>query len=76
MDRLDIAIDLIREAREERKRLAKMETEIDLIPMSAPDYWKRRYDIEAKYTPMPHKSVINDNLKIARRILLGEYEKG
>ena len=76
MDRLDIAIDLIREAQSERNRLERMEAEIDKIPKNAPDRWKRRYEIEAKYSPLPHKSVINDNLKIARRILLGEYEKG
>ena len=76
MDRLDIAIELIREAQIERKRLERMEEEIDKIPKTAPDRWKRRHEIDAKYSPLPRKSVINDNLKIARRILLGEYEKG
>jgi hypothetical protein len=53
-----------------------MEEEIEKIPYPSPEYWSRRYEVEAKYSPLPHKSVINDNLKIARRILLGEYEKG
>ena len=76
MDRLDIAIELIREAQKERNRLEEMNAEINKLPNTAPGYWKRRYEIEAEYSPIPHKSVINDNLKIARRILLGEYEKG
>ena len=72
MDRLDMAIALIQEAKEERKRLEAMKKEIAKIPRGS-DYWNMRYDIERRYTPTPHKSVINDNLKMARRILIGEY---
>lgn len=76
MDRLDMAIELIREAKRERKRIEDMDREIKAIrEISGSDYWRERCAIEAKYSPLPHKSVINDNLKIARRILLGEYEK-
>lgn len=71
MDRLDMAIALIQEAKEERKRLEAMEKEIARIPRGSD--WRVQYEIESRYTPTPHKSVINDNLKMARRILLGEY---
>ena len=72
MDRLDMAIALIQEAKEERKRLEAMNKEIDKIGLGV-DYWDKRMEIENRYSPTPHKSVINDNLKMARRILIGEY---
>lgn len=72
MDRLDMALALIQEAKEERKRLEAMEKEIDKIP-SGPNYWAIWCEIERRYTPTPRKSVVNDNLKIARRLLAREY---
>ena len=71
MDRLDMAIALIQEAKAERKRLEAMQKEIDRIPRGSD--WRVRYEIEARYKPTPHKSVINDNLKTARRLLALEY---
>lgn len=75
MDRLDMAIGLIREAKDEKKRLEDMEREIAKIPKGTPDYWRARCDIESRYSPIPHKSVINDSLKTARRLLAREYVK-
>lgn len=72
MDYLKTAIALIQEADEEKKRLEAMEKEIDKIPPGA-DYWRKRMDIEERYKPTPHKSVINDNLKTARRLLARAY---
>ena len=72
MDRLDMAVALIQEAKEERKRLEAMEKEIAKIPRG-PDYWRNRCEIENRYSPTPHKSVVNDNLKTARRLLAREY---
>ena len=72
MDRLDMAIALIQEAKEERKRLEAMAKEIAKIPRGS-DYWNMRCNIERRYTPTPHKSVVNDNLKTARRLLAREY---
>lgn len=72
MDRLDIALALIQEAKEERKRLEAMEKEIERIPQGSL-YWTRRAEIESRYNPTPHKSVVNDNLKTARRLLAREY---
>ena len=72
MDRLDMAVALIQEAKEERKRLEAMEKEIDRIPRG-PNYLRTRYEIEDRYSPVPRKSVVNDNLKTARRLLAREY---
>lgn len=72
MDPLKMAIALIQEAYEEKKRLDAMEKEIDEIPLGS-DYWTKRMEIENRYKPTPHKSVINDNLKTARRLLARAY---
>ena len=77
MDNLDMALALIQEAKEERKRLEAMEKEIARIPRGS-DWTVRyeseaRYEIEARYKPTPHKSVVNDNLKTARRLLARAY---
>ena len=71
MDRLDMAIALIQEAKSERKRLEAMDTEIARNPRGSD--CRVRYEIEARYKPTPRKSVINDNLKTARRLLAREY---
>ena len=72
MDRLDMALALIQEAKEERKRLEAMKKEIDKIGLGV-GYWDKRMEIENRYRPTPHKSVVNDNLKTARRLLALEY---
>lgn len=72
MDNLDMALALIQEAKEERKRLEAMEREIDNIPVGS-DYWSIRAKVEARYKPTPHKSVVNDDLKTARRLLARAY---
>lgn len=73
MDRLKVAIALIQEAEEEKKRLEAMTKEIDKIPQGS-DYWRKRFEVENRYRPIPRKSVIKDNLKTARRLLAREYE--
>jgi hypothetical protein len=76
MDRLDMAIELIREAQRERDRIEAMEAELSSLSREDPDYWSKSWEITSKYWgSMPHKSIVNDNLKLARRILLGEYMK-
>lgn len=72
MDPLKMAIALIQEADEEKKRLEAMEKEIDKIPRGD-DYWHKRMAIEDRYKPTPHKSVVNDNIKTARRLLARAY---
>lgn len=72
MDYLKTAIALIQEADEEKKRLEAMEKEIAKIKPS-PLYWEDRAEIENRYYPTPHKSVVNDNIKTARRLLARAY---
>lgn len=72
MDYMKMAIALIQEADEEKKRLKAMEKEINKLPIDA-DYWRKRMAIEDEYKPTPHKSVVNDNLKTARRLLARAY---
>lgn len=78
MDRLDMALSLIQEAKEEKARLEAFTAEYDRaskIDLRDPENysWAERQKVYNKFTPTPHKSVVNDNLKMARRILVGEY---
>lgn len=74
MDRLDIAISLIREAQGEAARIRMMNRDIEKLKgLDDENYFKIRREIEKKYYPLPHKSIVNDNLKLARRILKDEY---
>lgn len=75
MDNLEVAICLIEDAKAELTRLLAYETAIDALPLpeNCPDYWERRYQIDRIYSPIPHRQTINDNLKVARRLLLKEY---
>lgn len=78
MNRLDIAIALLEEARDERDRLEKMNREIDKLrakQLERAEYWTAQNMIDKSYQPIPHKAHINENIKVARRILLGEYMK-
>jgi len=73
MDRLEMAIELIRRAQNESKRMMKYESEINAV-RKRPDYtFKLRYEVDLKFSPLPHKSVINDSLKMARQLLKEEY---
>ena len=69
MDKLEIALALIRRAQHERKRLDSLNKELERVGFNL----AARYEIEGRYTPLPRKSVINDSLKMARRILKEEY---
>lgn len=80
MDRLEMAISLIEEAQEERRRLIGYERAyLEAFEKDTADpnkyTWENRNKVFKAYHPIPKKSVINDNLKMARRILLGEYMK-
>lgn len=74
MDRLDMALALIQEAKEEKALLEKYEKDNSKLPgYGEPGYREAIDDFFKKYPKTPHKSVVNDNLKMARRILIGEY---
>lgn len=78
MDRLDMAIALIQEAKEEKERLVNYEKEYAEAwkldrEITDGDRWKNRNKVFNKYPRTPKKSVVNDNLKMARRLLVDEY---
>lgn len=74
MDRLDMALALIQEAKEEKTRLEAFNKALkEIPPYDDPDHWKAWRQVYDRFSPTPKKSVINDNLKMARRILVGEY---
>lgn len=73
MDRLDIAVSLIREAQAEKVRISRLNAAIKDLRIDDKDYLAKRSKIEEQFYPLPHKSIVNDNLKVARRILRDEY---
>lgn len=74
MDKLDIALALIEEAKAEKKRLKEYQKEYANLPdYSSANHWEAWRKLDEKYSPVPKKSVINDNLKMARRYLRDEY---
>jgi hypothetical protein len=77
MDRLDMAIELILEAQEEKNRLIDFERDYNeaLTKDNEAHSWENRDKVYRAYSPTPKKSVVNDNLKMARRIIIGEYMK-
>lgn len=77
MDRLEIALELIREAIDEKKRLETYQKEYSKLPDYRDPNSREALDkFYKKYPSSPKKSIINDNIKMARRLLLGEYVKG
>ena len=77
MDRLEIALELIREAIDEKKRLEIYDKEYAKLPKYGdPNRREALNKFYEKYPSSPKKSIINDNIKMARRFLLGEYKKG
>lgn len=73
MDKLEIAIELIRRAQQERKRLDAYNKELEKYYASGSRSWEERSKIELKYSPTPRKSIVNDSLRMARRMLAEEY---
>ena len=73
MDKLDIALELIRRAQQERNRINALNKMLDDARKKPGYNWQVRLEIESKFGALPHKSVVNDSLKMARRILKEEY---
>ena len=69
MDRLELAISLIREAKAEEKRLVDMLTEIDKIPANDPFRQKKVDAIRGRYRVIPSDKTANDYLKTAIQLL-------
>ena len=76
MDGLDIAIELLIEARDEKTRLEEYNKEYNktLKIGDSMERWNEQYKINQKYYPIPKRQVIKDNIKMARRLLLKEYK--
>lgn len=69
MDNFDMAIALIKEAQEEKRKLdAYLKARVGSSRWNDED-WDVFF---RKYPKEPHRSVINDNIKLARRLLLKE----
>lgn len=75
MDRLGVALELIAEAKREKDRLEAYEKEYKIAEeKDRLNYsWLERNKVNDKYCPLPRKSQINENIKMARRFLLFEY---
>ena len=77
MDRLEMAIELIREAIAEKKRFEAYEKDRAKLPSyKNPKYREAVNEFYKKYPTSPKKSIVNENIKMTRRLLLGEYMKG
>ena len=70
MDNFDMAMALIKEAQEEKRRVKQFVQEYAQLDfgdyLECQAFWK-------KWPKVPHKSNVNDNIKMARRLLMKEY---
>lgn len=66
---------LIKEAQDELSRLRTFNMKLDAARRKPNYSWQDRVNIERQFDPIPRKSVINDNIKTARRLLLMERVK-
>lgn len=69
MDKLEIVIEMVRRAQNDRKRLEAMNKELEKVGPR----WVDKCEIYRKYTPTPCKAVINNSLKMARQLIKDEY---
>ena len=73
MDRFEMAIALIEQARDESIRLMTYNSVLKEA-FATPGYtWERQVEIDRQFEPIPRKSIVNDSLKMARRLLKEEY---
>lgn len=70
MDNFDMAMALIKEAQEEKRKLKVYQEELEKL-----DRWNNvaHAAFFRKWPTSPKKSVVNDNIKLARRLLMKEY---
>lgn len=72
MDRLEWAIQLIKEAQREKKYIEAMRAELDALSIYDPDYYQKLWRISRKYNRTPDRMLVNNNLETARRVLRDE----
>lgn len=71
MDNFDMAMALIKEAQEEKRKYEAHHKEyMAVLNSPVPRDWETFYH---EHPETPHKSIVNDNIKLARRLLLKEY---
>lgn len=75
MDKLVIAKLVIEQAIEEKRRLEKVEAELEALRKKhekgkVSDFWSQHWRIERQFGRVPKKALINDAIKMARRLLL------
>ena len=74
MDKLEIARALIDDAIEEKRRIAKVDADIEKLNKKYPErtgnYYNERWKIKSQFGREPKKSHVNDNIKTARRLLM------
>lgn len=74
VDRLDMVIALLEEAKTEKYLLIEFaKDESKLPPYGDPHKFEAINKFYEKWDKIPRKSVVNDNIKMARRLLLDEY---
>lgn len=69
MNKIEMAIELLTMAREEQKRMERMDKELKEAEWD----WEKRCKIMNRYSPTPKRQVINDYLKMARRLIVEAY---
>ena len=71
MDNFDMAVALIKEAQEEKRKYEEHhKAYMAVLDSPAPRDWGTFYH---EHPETPHKSIVNDNIKLARRLLMKEY---
>ena len=68
MNDIDVALHLIIEAKAEMERYNAYQHDLSV----AKD-WKERDEVYKRYETTPTKAIVNDNLKMARRLLKKAY---
>lgn len=68
MDNLDVAIHLLQEAKKNRDKLEAYKYELQLGYDG-----DELHELLRRYTPTPTVASVNDNLKMARKLILKEY---
>lgn len=70
MDNFDMAVALIKEAQEEKRKYEERHEAWLATLNSDQKDWQTFYH---KHPETPKKSIVNDNIKMARRLLVKEY---
>lgn len=71
MNNFDMAVALIKEAQEEKRKCEEHhKAYMAVVDSPSPRDWDTFY---REHPKTPKKSIVNDNIKLARRLLMKEY---